>query len=77
MAIYFEAKYYVRTSANCMWREIDEPRTLKHEVSQSAYDFYVGECLKDVKPIKHKDGSVSYYRQLNYNEMLEEIITIT
>ena len=77
MAIYSEIKHYVRTSASTVWREDAEMRTPKHEVSQSAYDLFVNEIYKGVKPLKNKDGSISYCTQNNYNEMTELIFTIT
>lgn len=77
MAIYSETRHFVRTFASAIWREDTEIRTPKHEVSQEAYNLFVNEIYKDVKPLTNKDGSISYCVQHNYNEMTETIFSIT
>lgn len=77
MAIYSEIRHYVRTSACTIWREDSEIRTPKHEVSQEAYNLFVNEIFKDVKPLTNRDGSISYCVLNNYNEMTETTFSIT
>lgn len=77
MKIFLETKYYIRTNANTVWREDIEAKNEKHEISQACYSFFLSNLIDGAKPVKNKDGSISYTRQNNYNELIEDIITIT
>ena len=68
MKIYAETRNYIRRNAASIWVEDRETRTEKHEISETAYKFYVSEILSTAKQHKNSDGSISYSRIVNYNE---------
>lgn len=68
MKYYSETRYFVRRNAASIWREDCEIRTEKHEISEKAFRFYVDEVYADRKPLKNKDGSITYAVIQNSNE---------
>lgn len=71
MKIYAETRNYIRRNAASIWVEDREIRTEKHEISETAYKFFISEILANASQHKNSDGSISYSHIVNYNESVE------
>ena len=71
MKYFSETRLYCRRSISSIWREDEEARTPKHEISENTFNMAINVLYKDVKPLKNSDGSITFASILNSNESTE------
>lgn len=76
MKFYSATYYFYNHGENTTWREDEDIRTEKHEISETAYNLFVNEVFAGKKPIKNSDGSVSYYTREKATRTTETVFWI-
>ena len=60
MKYYTESRHYIRRGYGYSYKEDEEVRCEKHEISELAYNIATEEIYADRTPLKNSDGSITY-----------------